>query len=119
MLLSDSAQRPALSLPPRLRPLGRVLVLVVDMLAVGCLTLFYDVVVVATVFWVEGTYYDKSAHNPSETLCVMVIMGLVVGAFVAGSLLLNKKYYRALAVLVGLIPLALLAQFVHALSKGH
>jgi hypothetical protein len=89
------------------------------MLAVGCLTLFYDVVVVATVFWVEVTYYDKSAHNTSETLGVMVIMGLVVGALVAGSMLLNRKYHWALAVLVGLLPLALLAQLVYSSAKGH
>lgn len=104
---------------PHFRTIWHVAAVVIDMLAVGCATLFYDGVVAAVVFGIEFARDSKSADKPSETVGVVVTMGLVVGGLAAGSLLLNRKYYRALAVLVGLLPLALLAQLVHSLSKGH
>lgn len=104
---------------PRLRAAGRVLALLLDMLAVGCATLFYDGAVAAIVFGIEFARYSKSASTLSEAAGVVVAIGLAVGALGVGGLLLRKKYHRALAVLIGLLPLALFAQLVQALATGH
>jgi hypothetical protein len=86
------------------------------MLAVGCATLFYDGAVAAIVFGIEFAHYSKSAGAISETARIVVVTGLVAGVVGAGSLLLRKKHHRALALLVGLLPLALFAQLVQAFA---
>lgn len=118
MLPSDSAQKPTVYLAPRFRAVERALGLLIDMLAVGCATLFYDGAVVAIVFGIEFARYSKSDSALSESAGIVVIIGLVGGALGAGYFLLNRKYHRALAVLVGLLPLALFAQLVHTLAAG-
>ena len=107
VLPSDSAQKPIFELPPRVRLVGRVLAVLLDMLMAGCLTLFYDGAVVAILFGIEFTHYSKNGSRPSEA-SVVFNTALVVGGLAVVGLLLRKKYFRALAVLLGLLPLTLL-----------
>ncbi len=113
MIPSDSAQRPTISLSPRLQPWGRVLALLIDMLAVGCLTLFYDGLIGAVVLWIEAIHYSKSSTHIFKATGLALGAGLAVGGLAVIGLLLSKMYLRALAVLLGLLPLVLVTQLVY------
>ena len=82
------------------------------MLAVSCVALFYDGLVGAMVFWIEAIHYGKSSPHLSDATGLVLGAGLVVGGLAVIGLLLCKMHLRALAVFLGLLPLALVTQLV-------
>jgi hypothetical protein len=112
MFPADSARKPTVQVPHRLHTVGRVLAVVVDMLLIGWLTLCYDAAV--AILCISITFLHNGLHNNQkvEATSIGLVMGILVGILAVIGLLLWKKYWRALAVLLGLLPLVFFTQLM-------
>jgi hypothetical protein len=106
MLHSDSTRKPAARTPRLIAAIGTAFAVAIDMLAMTLLTLFYDGLIGVVIFVVEFSHYSKSGSGRLLADSIGIgWLGIVVGSLGVVFLVARKKYYRAVAALIGLAPL--------------
>jgi hypothetical protein len=106
MLHSDSQKKPAIQTSRLVAAIGTTFAVAIDMLAMASLTLFYDGLVATAIFATEFLHYSKSGSNQLLPESIAIgWLGIGVGLLGTVFLIARKKYCRAGAAVLGLVPL--------------